>query len=87
MILFLISLTFENFCTYMYSEQSIFSIEIFFLKEACKMKYILNGDAYIFGDEKMVLCNLMDCGHLDFTGFFSHWVFYFIIFSTTFAIN
>lgn len=70
MILFLISLTFENFCTYMYSEQSIFSIEIFFLKEACKMKYILNGDAYIFGDEKMVLCNLMDCGHLDFTGFF-----------------
>lgn len=61
MILFLISLTFENFCTY---------IEIFFFKEACKMKYILNGDAYIFGDEKMVLCNLMDCGHLDFTGFF-----------------
>lgn len=38
---------FEKFCTYMYSEQSIFSID-FFLKEACKMKYFLNGDADIF---------------------------------------
>lgn len=64
-----------------------FLLIFFFLKEVCKMKYILNGDVYIFGDEKMVLCNLMDCGYLDFIGFFFYWVFYFIIFFIIFVIN
>lgn len=47
MILFLISLSLKNFvhtCTV----NKVFFPLIFFLKEACKMKYFLNGDADIF---------------------------------------